>query len=288
MPIELRTPGTRDLRALVRVMGEWQVEGHPMQLHPGDIGWFGRFGAAATAAALRTWTRDGRTLAIGLLDGPGLLRVAMDEDAVDDEELALAMTADITWPERGVLPTGPANVEAPARALLQETLAGDGWGQEEPWVQLHLVLPVVADRPPLQVEVVRAGRVGDRVEVQRSAFTGSTFTEEHWHAMASGPAYVDARCLLGHDDHDRAVAVVTVWSAGPGRPGIVEPMGVHEDHRGLGHGRAITLAGARVLQDLGASSVMVATPLSFVGAVSTYRAAGFEVRAEVRDRCRLE
>ena len=70
MPIELHTPGTHDLHAIVQIMGEWQVEGLPMQLHPGDIGWFARFGAAATSAALRTWSRDGRVLAIGLLDGP--------------------------------------------------------------------------------------------------------------------------------------------------------------------------------------------------------------------------
>jgi hypothetical protein len=43
-----------------------------MQLHPGDVGWFWRFGAEATAAAARTWSRDGRILAVGLLDGPTL------------------------------------------------------------------------------------------------------------------------------------------------------------------------------------------------------------------------
>lgn len=286
MPIEMRTPGTADLADIVRVMGEWQVDGLPMQLHPGDIGWYGRFGAARTAAALRTWTRDGRILAVGLLDGPGLLRVAIDVDTVDDEELALAMTADITRPERGVLPAGPADVEAPASALLQETLAGEGWRSGEPWLQLHLDLPVTIDRPTLRVEVVDADRAAARSAVQRAAFRRSTFTEARWHEMAANPAYADGRCLLGHDADGRAVAAVTVWSAGPGRPGLVEPMGVHEGHRGRGHGRSITLAGARVLQDLGSSSAVVATPASLTGAVRTYLAAGFEARAQVTDRSR--
>jgi len=39
-----------------------------MQLHPGDLGWFWRFGAEATAAAVRTSSRDGQILAVGLLD----------------------------------------------------------------------------------------------------------------------------------------------------------------------------------------------------------------------------
>jgi hypothetical protein len=67
---------------------QWQYDGAPMQLHPGDLGWFWRFGATATAAALRTWRRDGRTLAVGLLDDAKLLRLTIAPDAQRDEELA--------------------------------------------------------------------------------------------------------------------------------------------------------------------------------------------------------
>ena len=63
-------------------------------------------------------------------------------------------------------------------------------------------------------------------------------------------------------------------------------MGVHREHRGLGHGRAITLAAAAALQELGSSSAMVCTPSSLVGAVATYKAAGFRPLPEVRDRVR--
>ncbi len=63
-------------------------------------------------------------------------------------------------------------------------------------------------------------------------------------------------------------------------------MGVHEDHRGRGYGRAITLAGAAALREMGSSSVRVCTPSSNAGGVATYRAAGFEEQPEVRDRVR--
>jgi len=101
--------------------------------------------------------------------------------------------------------------------------------------------------------------------------------------MTAGSPYADARCLLAYDDQDDAVAAVTVWSAGPGRPGLLEPMGVHRDHRGHGYGRAITVAAAAALRELGSSSAIVNTPSSNVGAVATYASAGFRKLPENRD-----
>ena len=63
-------------------------------------------------------------------------------------------------------------------------------------------------------------------------------------------------------------------------------MGVHRDHRVRGFGTAITIAGAAALRELGSSSALVCTPSSNVGAVATYRAAGFEALPEVYDQRR--
>jgi ribosomal protein S18 acetylase RimI-like enzyme len=104
--------------------------------------------------------------------------------------------------------------------------------------------------------------------------------------MAAGVPYAGARCLAAYDERGDAVAAATVWSAGPGRPGLLEPMGVHPDHRGHGYGTAITLAAASALRDLGASSAIVCTPSANTAAVATYRSAGFEALPEVRDHTR--
>ncbi|MER6130209.1 GNAT family N-acetyltransferase [Streptomyces sp. NPDC001795] len=93
--------------------------------------------------------------------------------------------------------------------------------------------------------------------------------------MAAGLPYADARCLVAYDDQRNAVAAVTVWSAGPGKPGLPEPMGVHREHRGHGYGKAITVAAAAALQERGSSSAIVCTPSSNVGAVATYKSAHF-------------
>ncbi len=101
--------------------------------------------------------------------------------------------------------------------------------------------------------------------------------------MADGPFYHRARSLAAFDRNDNAVAVATVWSAGPGRPRLVEPLGVHRDHRGHGYGTAISVAAASALQEMGASSAIVCTESSNAGAVSTYRAAGFTEHEQVAD-----
>ncbi len=138
----------------------------------------------------------------------------------------------------------------------------------------------------MRIEMIGPQQASLRTAVQRAAFERSTFTDERWHAMADGLAYADARCLVAYDDQGNAVAAVTVWSAGPGRPGLLEPMGVHREHRGHGYGKAITVAAAAALQQLGSSSAIVCTPSRNVGAVATYTSAGFQPLPEVRDQYR--
>ncbi|WP_238412371.1 GNAT family N-acetyltransferase [Saccharothrix deserti] len=284
--IALGKPGVDGLSEAVGVLREWQYDGAPMQLHPGDLGWFWRFGAEATAAAVRTWSRDGRILAVGLLDGPELLRLTIAPGAHQDEELARRLVEDVTEPERGVLPEGKVNIEAPMRALVQDLLSEDGWNTDEPWTPLRRDLTEPVKDPGVRIEVIGPEQAHVRTAVHRASFDSPAFTDERWHAMAAGLPYADARCLVAYDDQGNAVAAVTVWSAGPGKPGLLEPMGVHRDHRGHGYGKAITVAAAAALRELGSSSAMVCTPSSNVGAVATYRSAGFRQLPEVRDRYR--
>ncbi|MFE9689595.1 GNAT family N-acetyltransferase [Micromonospora sp. NPDC005806] len=265
------------------MLREWQYDGAPMQLHPGDLGWYWRFGAEATAAAVRTWRRDGQILAVGLLDSPGLLRLAIAPEAQHDEELAQQMVAGVTRPERGVLPQGNAYIEARCGALFQRLLLNDGWDADEPWTPLRRDLAEPVEGCGVRIEVTGPEGAHVRSAVQRASFDRSTFTDERWHAMAAGSPYADAQCLVAYDDQDTAVAAATVWSAGPGKPGLLEPMGVHREQRGRGYGRAITVAAAAALRELGSSSAIVCAESSNVGAVATYESAGFQQLPEVRD-----
>ena len=286
MAIALDQPRVDGLGRVVSVLREWQSDGAPMQLHPGDLGWFWRFGAEATAAAVRTWSRDGRILAVGLLDEPDVLRLTIAPDARRDENLAQQVVGDVTEPERGVLTAGKVNVEAPKGALVQDLLFEHGWLLDEPWTPLRRDLTEPVNDPGVRIEVIGPEQAHARAVVQRASFDRSTFTTERWHAMAAGLPYADARCLVAYDDHSDAVAAATVWSAGPGKPGLLEPMGVHWDQRGHGYGRAITVAAAAALRGLGSSSAIVCTPSRNLGGVATYTSAGFRQLPEVRDQYR--
>lgn len=285
MTIVLSTPTPEDMREAMGVLREWQNDGAPMQLHPGDIGWNYRFGTAETAAVVRTWSRDERILAVGMQDSPTLIRMTVAPDAFQDEELARRLVEDLSLPERGVLPAGQVSVEAPQGLLLHDLLTKEGWGLDEPWTPLFRDLAAPVEDPGIRIQDVGPDQAQDFADVLRSAFNSTRPTREYWPRMSAGPYFTEARCLAAYDDHT-AAAVVTVWSAGPGKPGLVEPMGVHADHRGRGYGRAITLAGAAALQQMGASSVRVCTPSSNTGGIATYKAAGFVPQPEIGDRIR--
>jgi GNAT superfamily N-acetyltransferase len=282
--VELGAADSESLPAILQTMASWQVDDASLQLHPGDLGWFWRFGGEATAAAVRTWSRAGQLRAVGFLDSPTVLRLALAPQARGDDDLARALVQDLSDAGRGVLPgERRLSIEAPADAVVREVLSAAGWEGDEEWTSLRRPLDGPVEDPGVRIEVVSGDRVGQRVMVQRSSFENSTFTVERWQTMADAPAYRDARCLLAYDEHGMAVAAVTVWSAGPGRPGLLEPLGVHRDHRGRGLGRAISLGAAAALRELGSSSAQVCTPSANVGAVATYRSAGFAPLAQTPD-----
>jgi GNAT superfamily N-acetyltransferase len=279
----LSTPSPDRLGALVEELASWQQEGLPVQLHSGDLGWHWRFGTAALAEALRVWTVDDTTVAIGFVDDDAVIRMAVAPVADHDEELAEELVRDLEDPARAVRGAARVTVEARFGTAFRSRLRRRGWAEVDPWTPLVRDLADPVEAVDLRVEVVGPDHVEDRVAVQLASFDRSTFTVEKWHAMAQAPAYARARCLVGYDAHAHPVAAVTVWSAGPGRPGLLEPMGVHRDHRGHGHGTAICLAAARALRDLGASSATVATPGSNTAGVATYARAGYRRLPDVPD-----
>lgn len=292
MPIALSTPGAHELARLHDVISAWQGDHMPLQLHPGDLGWYGLRGDDATASAMRVWSIDDEVAAIALLDGKQLLRFAIDPGLLDDESLAVRIAADVDQPRTGVLDAGEAVVEARGADALGLQLAAHGWVPDEPWTPLDRDLsdPVDVAAGGLRIRVVSPADTEDWVRVHRSAFRGETISDEDlrdfvsgWVGVAASPLFGTARILGLHDAHDALVAVAAVWSAGLGRPGLIEPMGVHQDQRGHGYGTVVTRAAAAALRELGASSAIVCTESANTAAVATYVAAGFTARDEVAD-----
>lgn len=285
----MQTPTTTGLGPVVVALASWQHDDVPVQLHPGDLGWQWRFGADVLADSLRVWSRGDEILAIGLVDRDvpaeeaAVIRMALAPSVDRDVDVARVLVGDLEDSATGVLPAGRATVEARFGHAFRSLLAGRGWLEDEPWTPLRRDLTRTVEGCSLRVETVGSSHVEARVAVQRAAFAGSTFTVDRWHTMTTGVPHQQARCLVGYDDEGAAVAAVTVWSAGAGKPGLLEPMGVHRDQRGRGNGTAITLAAAAALREMGSSSAVVATPTSNPGAVTTYAAAGFDAAPAVTD-----
>lgn len=281
--ITMRVPSVEDVSSIIDVVASWQRDGLPLQVHPGDLGWYQRFGGDALASALRVWSRAGEVVAVGFLDESELIRMAVAPTIADDVTVATRITDDFVSALDQALPPGTGVVEARFGPALQHALIDQGWTRDDPWTPLHLDLSQPPAAGSLLVEVTGHESIEDRVEVEAAAFPGSSLSAERWKQMADGHAYRHARCLVGYDRNGDPVAATTIWSAGPGRPGLIEPLGVHGDHRGRGHGVAIAHAAAASLREMGASSAMVATPSSNVAAVATYRAAGFITDGDVHD-----
>lgn len=231
MTLLCSAPRPEDVVGIARLMSSWQVEPWPGHLHPGDLGWHSSVGSVQIAQDLRVWQRQGEPVAVGMLDGPEVLRLAVAPAVTQDVGVAERIVGDLESGESELFAGGEAVVEARGATTLRAALAGAGWVDDEP---------------------------GRRCR---------------WTEIMTGPFADLAHSLVAYDPDGAPVAVTTVWSAGRGRPGLVEPMGVHREHHGKGYGVAVTLAGAHSLQGLGASSVVVVAESSNPAAIATYRSA---------------
>ena len=260
--------------AAIDALMSWEAPGcYPAGLHAGDVGWQLRMDDDVVDASLIQVRDAADVVAVALLDGPDQLRPAFRPDRVHDLQLA-SVLADLA---EGTDDALPSSSEAPGGSALRTVLSSRGWtvGQDT-WTVLYRALSPAdaADDDRLSHPLADDGDIADRVEVQRTAFEGSTFTVQRWHQMAAGPGYDPALDLLRRADDGTPVAAATGWSAGPGRCGILEPVAAHPDSAGHGHGRAASRAVIAALARAGASGVAVHTPVSNTGAVRAYEACG--------------
>lgn len=120
------------------------------------------------------------------------------------------------------------------------------------------------------------------VHLHRAIFGSKNITTE-WRLRTLGcPEYLPDLDLVAVAPDGRLVAFCVLWFSPDAEPiGHVEPMGVHEDFRNLGLGRAILLEGLHRLSLCGAQSVFVETDMYRNAALELYQAVGFRVIRDV-------
>lgn len=292
MYARMETPTIAELGSLYRTLSSWQHSSWAGQLHSGDLGWHSTVGPQRMAADLRVWARRRVPVAIGLIDGGEVLRMGFAPDVLDDYALACGIADDLMNCSCGIFAGDTVIVEARGAHALMRILQQRGWCDDAPWM-------------PLVASPNRSNATNDTgVYVQQAELDdASEWAAVHWSAFKEAPcdtASFDLLCsrikhifdglfaehcklLIARDDGGTAVAVACVWFAGDGRPGLIEPMGVHADYRGRGHGKAITLAAVEHLTSWGSSSAVVVAEVKNPGALAAYESAGFASLGEVCD-----
>lgn len=295
MDITQLTPSVDQLPTLANRLSLWQEDPWVGHVHPGDLGWHSSVGPEQMARDLRVWVLDGEPIALGMLDGSEVLRMTVAPEVVNDRVVARRLAADLNDAEAGVLAGDHAIVEARGAAALGEVLRAGGWVDDEPWTPMTLDLTGRLDISRLRNSGLRIEEVGPEAadawtSTHWSAFKGTPFDDDsrarfvqRWTQMMTGPFADRAHSLVAYDADGTPVAVTTVWTAGEGRPGLIEPMGVHRDHHGKGYGVAVTIAGARTLQQQGATTAAVVAEDSNPAALATYLSAGFLPLGTVTD-----
>ncbi len=125
------------------------------------------------------------------------------------------------------------------------------------------------------IHEIAAAEIAGRVEVHRSAFTGSSMSVERYRRIMGAPTYRPELDLVAICSDGSVAGFCLVWLDMHNHLAAVEPLGVHPEHRGIGLGGALVQEGLRRCRDVGASVAVVVTSGANAAANRLYESLGF-------------
>jgi predicted N-acetyltransferase YhbS len=282
------------------ITASWLVARPHVNVTVGDVEWWmvGSPPGTDWSERIRLWERDGEVVAWGWFNPPSSLDWHVRADVAPHQVAALAPEvldwfADraARWAAEPAAPGEPAR-DSPDR-LEAYALDGDervstalgraGYVRAATPSYSHWYRRLTDDPAP---PIVPAGytlrhvrgpaEIEARVDVHRAAFAPSRMTEAKYERLLSMEHYAFERDLVVEAPDGSLAAFTMVWWDPVARVGEFEPVGVHPSHRRRGLGKAINLAGLRLLRDVGAIDALVFSECANAASEALYASVGFQ------------
>lgn len=282
--------GGEDLAHMQDAVAEWKERDPCGYLHPGDL----------PHRIYNVLRRDDPTEVVRLWDGSAGLAAfcivssrdrAFDVQAAPDRGDALA--AAVEWAEATLREAHGAGLDK---------FAGDVWECDTAYLDLltgrgyragRVMYAVTGrrldDLPPMQLPdgfAIRSVRGVEEAaavaEVHARSFD-SEWTVDQYRRVMESPGYDAERELVVEAPDGRLAGFTIIWFDPRNRDGLFEPVGVHEDFRRLGLGRALLAAGMARMREAGMETATVWHDFDDPASTALYANAGFRRRGRVVD-----
>ena len=223
----------------------WRARGPLSGTHVGDLPWrMYQHLDKLEEVRIQVWLEDDECVAWGWLwskENELDFEVHPQRAALADEVLTWA-NADAAW----ALDTNKDAVAAIERA-------GYVRREVDRWYEHHVrELEGEIEQPPLpwgySVRTFRDGDLARRVDVHRAAFAPSRVVSESYAGVQRAWPYRPDLDHVAEASDGSFAAFCLCWLDNSNGAGLLEPVGTHPDHRRLGLGSAVCLAGLRSLR----------------------------------------
>jgi ribosomal protein S18 acetylase RimI-like enzyme len=251
------------------------------QFHPGEVLWWicrPAWDDAELRASILIEERGGEIVAWAIDDGDEVLEFVAPRHA---DAVQARFFDDVTsW-----LRDRPGRSARSASATDDRTIArleaaGYRAKPEPAHVTFRATLVEAVEQPRAEVRALRPDDdLTGRCAITHAAFGVQEPFDAYLEAYARfvrSPWYPAGHDLVAYAPDGRAAACCIAWTDPVSGMGAFEPVATHPDLQRRGYGRAVLLAGLRLMADTGMRAAMVGTPASNTAARALYRSVGFD------------
>lgn len=136
-------------------------------------------------------------------------------------------------------------------------------------------LPKPVQTTGYHIRPVKGVEEAARVAEVHNASFGSNWTSEEYLRMMESPGYCHELEFIAESDTGAFAGFTLTWHDSINKSGLLEPVGVHRDHRRKGLGKALVLHAIHHMKESGLEYAIVMNEMANKAALNLYRSCGF-------------